>query len=328
MVTLESVIQEWKTKSGSDNLNENHDILIDIIKNHYQIPYQFQTKQYSSYEEEYEDLIKETLQTQTVPISTTSIPDLSNLLDIQLTDHDKSIFTQLYSIKPTTKSGNKNSSVIGKGEIAIYWLLKFNTIPYNIKKGTKGADFNVNGIGIEIKSFEDKNINIGRFQSSRHFSHLLEILNISYTLSTVSEFTTSSKQIKHSTLSVEPKDLDKIFEEIIQMSNKINNNNTGVYDKNIHNAISRLKKIMNKKQLTNSKDLSKFFISELVKTKLKLTPGIGGYILNIQNTNEIKGVNITQELLDSSIFIDNCYQYASAQGGSIRINFEEIFNIK
>lgn len=334
MITLESVIQEWKTKCGIDDFGKNQDILIEIIKQHHLTIQQLTQKQYSSYEEEYEDLIKETLGTSTIPIPTTNIQSLSDLLNVQLTDEDKIIFSTLYSIKPTTKSGNKNSSIIGKGEIAIYWLFKYNPIQYITKKGTKGADFNINGTGIEIKSFEDKYINIGRFQSSQYFQDLLEILNIAYSLSTISEFTTSKKQIKHSTLSITPSQLDKVFDEIKTMSDNIKKGNGGIYDQNIHNAILRLEEIYNNRNNTKNQplpsnvELSKFFISELVKTKLKLTPGIGGYILNIQNTNEIKGVNITQELLNSNIFIDNCYKYASAIGGSIRINFEEIFDIK
>lgn len=324
-MTLESVIQEWKNKNnGIIDFEKNQDTLIQTIKEYY-----ITQPQFSTYEEEYETLIKETLSSSNIPTPTTNIQSLSGLLNVQLTEYDKHIFSKLYPIKPTTKSGNKNNGGIGKGEISVWWLLKYNQTKYNIKKGTKGADFNVNSIGIEIKSFEDKHINIGRFQSSQHFSELLEMLNISYSLSTISEFTSPQKHLKHSALNINPSELDKVFDEILKMNSNIGN---GKYDQNIQNAILRLQEIYTSKtqnkQLPNNIELSKFFISELVKTKLKITPGIGGYILNIQNTNEIKGVNITQQLLDSSIFIDKCYQYASAQGGSIRINFDEIFDIK
>ena len=35
MITLESAIQEWKTKCGIDDFGKNQDILIEIIKQHH-----------------------------------------------------------------------------------------------------------------------------------------------------------------------------------------------------------------------------------------------------------------------------------------------------
>jgi hypothetical protein len=265
------------------------------------------------------------------PEPETKINSLTELSTIQLSENDKKTFSLLYSLKPTTIDGRENNNTIGNGEIAVYWLLKYNSsqqfqsIITNSKYNSKLPDLQVNGTGIEVKAYENNpRINLGRLSQAKH-GDLLEMLNISYTLSTISEYDSLDKRVYYSTLSVNPSQLIDVFKNVINVKNNVDKWKDKLYGKNIQIALTRLESIYSRPLSQDPVDLNKFFISELVKSKLEDKPGLGGFIINTQSDGNIKAQQITESFLRSQQFQENCVKYATSYQGSVIINMNNLF---
>ena len=285
-----------------------------------------------SVEEEYDNIILESIGSILHP--NTVINSLEDILHLELTPRDTRIFSKLYSLKPTTKSGAKNNGGIGKGEIALYWLFKYNKTKFNVisnsKTSSKLPDLTIDKFGVEVKSFDNAYIHLGRYQQDSMFGDLLEMLNISYSLSTINEYDDVNNRVYYTTFSILPKQLNQVFANVITLRTNIDKWKDKLYGKNIQNAVIRLEQIY--QQRTNSTnipttniELTEFFISELIKTKLQEKPGINGYIVNVSPNGIIKSKQVTKEFLDTAEFRQNCTKYARANHGSIELNLDKIF---
>lgn len=273
---------------------------------------------------EYDILINEKLNGVYAP--ETNISCLDDLLNLELSENDKKTFSLLYPLKPLTKSGNKDSNIVGKGEIAFYWLIKYNQTQYNVKSNIYDKyqpDYTINEVGVEIKSFDTDFVNLGRFSNNEYFGDLLEILNVSYTISTIYQFENSLSSSFYSTLSINYNQLNEVFTNVYAAKSSSYGG--------IKNAFTRLEYIYSSKTGKNlpedSNELSKFFITELIKTKISNKPGIGGFIINLQSNGNLKANKITKDLIESQLFSENCFKYASSSSGCIKINFKKIFGV-
>lgn len=334
---IDKLLNEWAKRCEDGIIDFNDSSKLELLKCIINEFRDLSEYSFNTIEEEYVSIIKDKLKTSNIPIPETNITSLNQLCNIQLSLIDQEIFNELYPLKPTTKSGNKNSSIVGKGEIAMYWLLKYNKTPHEIKinsnRGGISPDFTVNNVGFEFKSFEDKYITLGRFQKQSQFGDLLEMLNIAYTLSTIEESTDVNNSPSYSTLSIKPTQLVTVFENVYKViKNVISNSNEG-YNKNLLVLVNRFKLLyFNRRPYqpnlpdTHTK-MAAFFIAELVRTKFKTDPGYNGYIINLDNIGNCSGVHITQKLLNSEIFDEYCFSHAVATGGSIKVNFEEFVKV-
>jgi hypothetical protein len=345
-VFVEQLLQQWSEKCEDGKIDYTDPKKIHLLQNLIQ-EIQSENKKieltltYDSVEDEYDAIIRHKFGY--IPVPEAIIKSIDDLNNIVLSDHDKQIFKTLYPLKPTTKSGAKNHSGTGKGELSLYWLLAYRAFEVKInsksnsnlpdlivRKHIPGSPFEPE-FGIEIKSFEDPQINLGRFQRTRDFGDLLEFLNISYTLSTVSEFTDPTKRVSYSTLSVNPNQLQLIFTNVCAVKTAISKTeNKHLFDYNLENAIKRLEHIYTNrtgKELPDDNcNLTQFFISELIKTKLYSNPGLGGYIINIQSEGTMELYKIDKTTIESQHFAENCVKHAIVNGGSLRINFDKIFD--
>jgi hypothetical protein len=339
-VFVEHLIQQWayKCENGIIDYNDPKKIKIlqSLIENIQEESNRLNhSVTYETVEKEYNAIIKQKFGY--IPIPKTTITSL-DYLDILILDNDDlEVIQSLYPLKPTTKSGAKNNSGTGKGELALYWLLTHNgfEIKINSKSNSNQPDFcarrigDKSYIGIEIKSFEYPNINLGRFQKSKDFGDLLEMLNIAYTVSTISEFTDPDNKVSYSALSVNPSQLQQVFFNMLVVRRALQmTSHPRLYDIGLNNAIHRFDTLYEKrsnKSMSPDTDLTLFFISELIKTKLYTKPGLDGYVVNIQPDGSIKSIKITKELIESEQFAEKCIQYAMVNGGSLRINFDKIF---
>jgi hypothetical protein len=266
-----------------------------------------------------------------IPTPTTTINSLEELSTKQLSEDDKKTFSLLYSLKPTTLDGRENNNTIGNGEIAVYWLLKYNSskqfysITTNSKFNSKLPDLQINGIGVEVKAYENgSQINLGRLSQVNH-GNLLEMLNISYTLSTISEYDSLDKRVYYSTLSISPTQLLDVFKNVINVKNNIDKWKDKLYGKNIQIALTRLECIYNQPLPQDPTDLNKFFISELVKSKLEAKPGLGGFIINTKSDGNLNVQQVTKDFLESQQFKENCVKYAVSRQGTVIVNLNNIF---
>jgi hypothetical protein len=276
-VFVEHLLQQWAERCDGGEIDFNSAKKVQILHSLIQeIQLESElldhTVTYKTVEEEYDAIIKQKFGY--IPVPETKVLSLDLLNELALSANDREVMQALYPLKPTTKSGAKNNSGTGKGELSLYWLLSHSNfkVKINSKSNSNQPDFTVDEIGIEIKSFEDPNINLGRFQKSKDFGDLLELLNIAYTLSTVNEFMDPDKTVNYSTLSVNPKQLQPIFAQVCAMKQTLKLFNEGMFDHNLINAINKLSSIYEsragKPMPEDDCDLTQFFISELIKTKL------------------------------------------------------------
>ena len=81
---------------------------------------------------------------------------------------DKDTFIKLYKVAPPTADkgiGSAGSKGSGNGEIALYWLFKYQSpsIPAKDSRGSDNPDLIIDGHGVEVKSMESNDLALGRF---------------------------------------------------------------------------------------------------------------------------------------------------------------------
>jgi len=123
--------------------------------------------------QEYDDLIKKTLKVSEIP---TPVGDYKLGNNGNVNSSDLKIFKELYKVAPPkagkeeSEAGSKGS---GHGEIAVYWLLGKG---YSVQDGRGGGnpDLIVDGVGVEVKSYDVTKITLGRIGSDKKNQELLD----------------------------------------------------------------------------------------------------------------------------------------------------------
>ena len=261
---------------------------------------------------EYDTLIMKTLKVDKVPT-----PAGTYVLgkDGTVAAEDKDAFTKLYKIAPTkqgkedTEVGSKGS---GHGEVAMYWLLSKG---YKVEDGRGGGkpDLIVNGkVGVEVKSYDDTKMTLGRVGSDKAS---LEQLSTLFGLETlVSSLEKDSKKKRHaSALTFNKAEILKAFTTLRDFSANDELRNLGSKYPLISNIYSRVDNVLGAFDLEkdfNPEDASAALMKQLLKTKLSTKPRIGGYIVNVSMEGKIDYTQVTEEKINklgSQAILDNVY---------------------
>lgn len=221
-----------------------------------------------------------------------------------INDDDKETFINLFKVAP-----NKS---IGNGELSIYWLFNNNKVIEN--RGGNKADLIINNVECEIKSypFNKPKITLGKWSEDNESRYLINNIFSCYNIMVTSSFKSEIKfnidDIKNS--------YDLIMDVFIKSFYEKENLIIGkIYDKCLD--------VLSKVSGSNSEELSKNLIIQIVETKINKKPGNKGYVINLSpndptdiniykiDINKLK--NLTYQELKDNIYIGS---------GEIKVNYK------
>lgn len=224
----------------------------------------------------------------------------------------------------------------GNGEIALYWLLKkkYPTIKDNREGGKPDLSATVDGkeIGVEVKSYEGgKQISIGRFGDQVINRKLLSvILGINALFSSAGD--------KKRTPSLDTWNKAEIIEACQQLV-KLNTNESlrsliGDFDliadvyQRVDSTIDSLQEELGTETDFTAEELAAAMLLKILKFKLEVKPGWGGYFVNVKYSGEGKYLGIgdppTLQDLDAKTILASI----KANGAMLKANIEYIYSSK
>jgi len=230
--------------------------------------------------------------------------------------------------------GTKGS---GNGEIALYWLLKkkYPSIRDNREGSKPDLSANVNGkdVGVEVKAFEGsgKQTSIGRFADQVINRQTLSIiLGINALFSNMGD--------KKRTPSLDNWNKTEIIEACEQLV-KLNDNESlrelamdfdliaDVYQR-IDSTIEALQEELGNEETFTAEDLAAAMLLKILKFKLEVKPGWGGYFIHVKYSGEGKYLSIGEppsiQDFDRKIILDSI----QANGSALKAKIEYIYSSK
>lgn len=257
----------------------------------------------------YDNLIKKTLNVTEIP---TPVGEYVLGKDGTVNPKDKDSFNKLYKVAPA-KKGKEESEVgskgSGHGEVAMYWLL---SKAYEVQDGRGGGkpDLIVDGVGVEVKSYDETKMTLGRVGSDKTS---LELLNTLFGLETlVSSLEKGSEKKRHaSALTFNKGEIVKAFTTLRDFSANDELRNLASKYPLISNIYSRVDNVLAAFKLDKSfepEDAAGALMKQLLKTKLNNKPGKNGYIVNVSSEGRMDYTQITEEKidkLDNTVLLDN-----------------------
>lgn len=317
MDIFDKIIQEnaWRFPKGYPDIDNPKDkeLLFKLVEEEIGKP------MLAEVTDSYDARIKAILGTDTIPKCKTT---LQVGKDFNLSGEDEKIWSILYPIKPLKADSATPTAGSGNGEIATYWAYQHNEKPIETQdgRGIENPDLIIDGIGVEVKSYNTNTITLGKFGADAETVKL-----INKVLGTLSLFT--EEDIKANTGNFNGQSMLAGFKIISEL-----------YDNDDLRKIPATKPFFDKidilyKNLGLSKDSTAeqstvALLRKLLWTKLSKKPNIGnsvGYILNVNDKGEGKYYEITKEIIDSipdEKILDNGVIVKSSE---IQMNFNKLF---
>jgi hypothetical protein len=235
--------------------------------------------------------------------------------------------------KSIDEPGSKGS---GNGEIALYWLLKKNhpTIKDSREGSKPDLSATVNGkeVGIEVKAPDGgKQINIGRFGDQLINRQLLSVI-----LGINALF--SSTENKKRTPSLDSWNKGEVIEACAQLV-KLNDNKSlrdlaGEFDligdvyRRIDETIDELREELGDQTEFTAEDLAAAMLLKILKFKLEIKPGWGGYFVSVFYSGEGKYLSVgeppTIQDFDKTVLLNSI----TANGAQLKARLEYIYSSK
>ena len=226
---------------------------------------------------------------------------------------DLETFKKLYPIAPPKKGskvGSAASKGSGNGEIALYWLLKGSGYNDIIDSRDKNQpDLKVGNAGVEVKSFDTKTFQLGRFGSIQPIKGLLNsIFSISELLQDtahseegpiISE--NKTKTVDSSNFSID--DIKLASKLSIDFYNQIKKHKDLTVFPMVSNAYNKIRLLFDHIPKEIDKHTSETLAAGLLKLLLigilNNKPGIGGYFVNIKEDGELDWFRVTEESINN-----------------------------
>jgi hypothetical protein len=241
---------------------------------------------------------------------------------LPLNSHDAEIVKKLW---PETM----NLAIIGKGEIAIYWLYQYQnpSIETFDNRGDDLPDLKIDGENVEIKSYDSHNerISLGRFQKFKETRKLVSIVFGIHTLANTFNPDESAKV--YSDLAFTGTDLTDAFQTFIAVDllpAKLQLIESFPIFQSLFSQIDLVKQQLRLQEDTYEPTAA---AAELLKTilreKLEIKPGDNGYIINTRSKNpaDIYTYQIDFQAIDNESVLNNVV----VNGGVIQVNYKNIF---
>lgn len=234
---------------------------------------------------------------------------------------DVKTFSKLYKVKPSKGSGEDTgigSQGSGYGEVALAWLLS-KAYPGKIidTRGSSNPDLEINGVGVEVKSIDKDRFAIGRMGSDKESINLLNAVFAIDILTGVLEVMKKGKtgkgKVKANTFRFNGPELEKAFKAFNVFNKHSELRELGSqYDliAEIYKKIDMVNEKLELTPTTTEKEAATALLAKLIKTKLGIKPGNGGYIANIHPTGQIEylPVNIDSILKKDILTLANVNQ--------------------
>jgi len=240
---------------------------------------------------------------------------------------DVKTFTKLYKVKPSKGNGEDTgigSQGSGYGEVALAWLLS-KAYPGKIidTRGSSNPDLRINGIGVEVKSIDKDRFAIGRMGGDKESINLLNAVFAIDILTGVLELMKKSKgkkdKVDANTFRFNGSELEKAFKAFNTFNRHSELRELGSQYDLIAEIYKKIDMVNDKLGLTaasTEKEAATALLGQLIKTKLAIKPGTGGYIANIHPTGQIEYLPVNID----SILKKDILTLASVNQGSLIVS--------
>lgn len=321
----------WRTKSGVPDVNNPEDkTILDNILSELDLPLQEETVIIEADGSEYDQLISYYLfDGNTNKIS--EIPGVNKKYSVGKDDKvdstDMEIYNKLYPVTPPKQGkeiGTAGTKGAGNGEVALYWLLSRSGVNVKDGRGSDAPDLRIdNTIGLEVKSYGDRVITLGRFGNDYDTRKKLGyVLGLDVLISNL----TGTERAP----SIDSFNKEELIRGFGTMSKFSSNKNlreaSKEFDliKDIYSKIDSLSNDLNLEQGFAPREGAAAILRQLLTTKAKNKPGDGGYIVDVSEDGRIKYTQVTQSKIDS-LDSDTIIKYVSANGSALKIYPDELF---
>lgn len=275
-----------------------------------------QEEQNNTAENTYDKVIKDTLKVDIIP----SVQGKYRLGQSgKIKGSDSKIFTELYKVAPPTAGkevGSAGSKGSGNGEIALYWLFKYQnpSIPAQDSRGIDNPDLIIDGYGVEVKSMDKNELQLGRY-GHKDYKEILLLLNDIFSLYALSSLIAHKKSRIPTAGNFNQDELEEALESIIELHNDENLKKYSDAFPIISNIFKKTNIIFDKlgvEDITSIKEaggavLKKLLLVKLSR-KLNLDSKDKGYMVNVSSDGELKYYEITKEKieqLDNSLIMSD-----------------------
>lgn len=280
----------------------------------------------------YDDLVSKRLGGNIRPRKTYLIGKSTKITDVQ----DLENFKKLFDLSPPTKSdttGEGTSKGSGKGEMAIYWLLKKKYPSIRDNRSGDLPDLDADGIGLEIKSYpKDKGFKLGKFKAQTENRNILSVV---LGIKALSEIKGNAKRVAAVDV-FNGKEILSAFDLTIKLAKAF-----GELDTNVVNMLKDLPLIAQLQNQFNEvgdflgKSLAEIepieaagiTLKRLIREKCSKKPKFGGYVVNLLSDGTIEYYEANEARINLAENED-AIKYISATSGELAISKPEYFFIK
>ena len=275
----------------------------------------------------YDQLIAYKLKQDTIPEVEGDYKLTTSHGNIKVTnEHDRKIFSELYKIAPPTAGqevGAAGSKGSGHGEIALYWLLKFQKDPYTVEdsRGGSNADLLVNGIGVEVKAFpKGEMIQLGRI--GKYTKELTKLNTIFGVNALITDFSGGGKKtLPPNAIHATSKDVEEACAHVLEVAKHESLRAFNMpFITSMFNKIDEVLSFYDNP--TSAKELASKLLRDLLIAKFIDKPigsGEAGYVINVSPHGDLEYTYITRTALET-LDLDKVYSGVSINQGMINFN--------
>lgn len=321
MDKLEKLIRDncWRFSKGYPDINNESDrkILFEL--------FEAEAQQTPKNRSVYDKVIAKTL----TGDENGEIPQPSEVYtvgkNVNLSGKDKETFSKLYPASPP-KAGKELDSAASKGsghgEIAMHWLLSRGHTVVDARS-SDNPDLLIDGTtGLEVKAYDTNKMTLGRYGSDKDN---IAILGVVFGISTLVSTFQGEKRTA-GTMTFNTDELKQAFKHVSDFDQSDLRDISDQYAviQNIYKNIDAVKESLNITGAITPEHGTAEMLRRLLTTKLSKKPGIGGYIVNVNQGGSIKYTQVTQELIDG-LSDDQLLKGVSTNQGALNILANTLF---
>ena len=281
----------------------------------------------TSSENEYDDLIKRTLNVSEIPRpkGKYKYPGRGGSTYMeQVNAEDLSIWQALWEAKPSKKTEpGVETAAVGKGELSLYWLYNYSNSGVKVTEGREGDDPDLffNGNGVEVKAYGSHNskLSIGRYGADKENLRLLGTIFSISTLARVFGGGGTDKTINPTNFA--GTDLITAFESVAAFKNVDLDSLAKQYD-----IFGRLKTNLDfldgKLFYENAEEGGLAMGRKFLKDKLTRKPGDGNFLVNLKKDGSMKFFGVSFSAIDSD---EDILKKMSSTQSAMKLNFTKTF---
>jgi hypothetical protein len=191
---------------------------------------------------------------------------------------DMQIFRKLFEERPPTKLDEPQSAGSGKGELALFWLLKSHGIQDT--RGRGNPDLTLNNIGIEVKTSDSKVIKVGKIRDD------IENRRILATVFGVEALFNTMTGAKERVLSPDNWNTEELARAFLKFEKLYNAKLNEIQNEFIQSLYQKLQEVIDYLG-KDVQDYTSSLIKKIITSKLKIKPKDGGFFANITKEGKI-----------------------------------------